>query len=163
MISDFSQKPKSIYKKAYRLAREASDQVLFVGDHAHRSAAGGADRSSNRFVECSSVRQAADYLKGSAAANDLILLKGSRNLHLERIALAFNHEVRCWEERCGLPMSCFTCGMFEFPFKQHATIREAVRRARSRYEIATSSRGKASARKRNSMKRSESRSEETSG
>ncbi|WP_170118140.1 Mur ligase family protein [Phreatobacter oligotrophus] len=128
MLSDYTGSPKARYRDAYRDAREAADQVIFVGDHAHRSMASQTDIETGRFVEGGSVKAVADLICQQAGADELILLKGSRNLHLERIALAFDHRVRCWEDRCGLEISCFDCGLFEHPFDEHAGLRNSRRR-----------------------------------
>ncbi|KAF0137012.1 MAG: Mur ligase middle domain-containing protein [Xanthobacteraceae bacterium] len=128
MLSDYPGNPKARYRDAYRDARDAADQVIFVGDHAHRSMASQDDVASGRFVEGRSVKAVADLILEQAGPDDLILLKASRNLHLERIALAFDHEVRCWKDRCGLQISCFDCGLFEHPFEEHAGLRKSRKR-----------------------------------
>ncbi len=125
MLSDYTGSPKARYRDAYRDARNAADQVIFVGDHAHRSMASQDDLASGRFVEGRSVKAVADLIRDQAGPDDLILLKASRELHLERIALAFDHQVKCWKDRCGLHISCFDCGLFEHPFEQHAALRRS--------------------------------------
>jgi UDP-N-acetylmuramoyl-tripeptide--D-alanyl-D-alanine ligase len=128
MMSDFPGNPKAKYRDAYRDARDAADQVIFVGDHAHRSMASPEDIASGRFIQGRSVRAVAEIIQEQAGPDELILLKASRDLHLERIALAFDHDVRCWKERCGLRLSCFECGLFEHPFEEHADIRQRRKR-----------------------------------
>ena len=54
--------------------------------------------------------------------DELILLKSSGNLHLERVALAWNHDVKCWTDKCGRKVNCFLCGLYEHPFEEHAAI-----------------------------------------
>ncbi|MCZ8315706.1 MAG: Mur ligase family protein [Phreatobacter sp.] len=83
MLSDYTGSPKAKYRDAYRDARDAADQVIFVGDHAHRSMASQDDRATGRFVEGRSVKAVADLILQQAGTDDLILLKGSRDLHLE--------------------------------------------------------------------------------
>jgi len=128
MLSDYRGSPKARYRDAYRDARSAADQVIFVGDHAHRSMASQDDLATGRFVEGRSVKAVADLMLQQAGADDLILLKASRDLHLERIALAFDHQVRCWKDRCGLQTSCFDCGLFEHPFEEHTGLRRSRKR-----------------------------------
>ena len=60
----------------------------------------------------------------------MILLKGSANLHLERAALDWTHDVKCWETACGKSASCFGCGLYEIPFSEHKAFRIRRRRAR---------------------------------
>jgi UDP-N-acetylmuramoyl-tripeptide--D-alanyl-D-alanine ligase len=128
MMSDFPGNPKAKYRDAYRDARDAADWVIFIGDHAHRSMASEEDIASGRFIQGRSVRAVAEIIREQASPAALILLKASRDLHLERIALAFDHEVRCWKERCGLRLSCFECGLFEHPFEEHGEIRQQRKR-----------------------------------
>ena len=131
-ISDYPGNPKPKYRDAYRDARTASDQVIFVGDNAHRSKASAEDQANERFIKFVTVEQVSDYLKNHADQDDLILLKGSAYQHLERIALAWDHDVRCWKDKCGLRISCFECGLFDEPFEKHAGLRRAKRRRQRR-------------------------------
>jgi UDP-N-acetylmuramoyl-tripeptide--D-alanyl-D-alanine ligase len=123
-MSDFPGNANPKYRDTYSACRNASDQVIFVGEHSHRSKASQQDRDSGRFKQFFSVRQASEYLQANCDQTDLILLKSSKNLHLERIALAAHCDVRCWEDRCGVRESCFVCGLYEFPFETHAQIRK---------------------------------------
>jgi UDP-N-acetylmuramoyl-tripeptide--D-alanyl-D-alanine ligase len=121
-ISDFAGNPKPKYRDAYRAARAVSDEVIFVGDHAHRSQASDEDIRAGRFFRFSGVREAYEHVRATAVPGEVILLKSSRKLHLERVALAFDRDVRCWEPDCGNVMDCITCGLFEHPFEEHAAI-----------------------------------------
>lgn len=107
------------YAHAYKSAREIADQVIYVGDHAHRSKASQADRDAGRFVELRTPQQVSDYIKQTAVPGELILIKSSSNLHLERIALAWTHDVKCWSTTCGKKEGCQTCGLYEVPFEEH--------------------------------------------
>jgi UDP-N-acetylmuramoyl-tripeptide--D-alanyl-D-alanine ligase len=49
----------------------------------------------------------------------VILLKGSVDLHLERIALSWRGTVRCWEPACGHNSGCMDCGRYADPFEWH--------------------------------------------
>ena len=51
-----------------------------------------------RFNEFLSVRDAAAHVKATAQPGEVILLKGSNNLHLERIAIAMQSDVK-WRKR----------------------------------------------------------------
>ncbi|MDN2580141.1 Mur ligase family protein [Aquibium sp. ELW1220] len=129
-ISDYPGNPTPKYRDAYRKAAECADQVIFVGENAHRSKADAQAIASGRFKSFPTVEGVAAFLRETASAGDLILLKGSRNLHLDRIALAWDHEVKCWNDNCGMSGSCQDCGLYEHPFADHARIRKQKRRPR---------------------------------
>lgn len=126
-ISDFAGNPTPKYRDAYQRAAACADQVIFVGENAHRSRADAQALASGRFMSFPTVQGAADYLRGVAGADDLILLKGSRNLHMERIALAWDHDVRCRNDHCGMSGGCHDCGLYEHPFADHARLRKQSR------------------------------------
>ena len=121
-ISDYAGNPRAKYRDAYRAARAVSDQVIFVGENAHRSKASQEDREAGRFIASRTAREVHQHIKNTAVAGEMILLKGSRNLHLERVALAWKHDVRCWVDRCGLLRDCVDCGLYETPFEEHEPI-----------------------------------------
>jgi UDP-N-acetylmuramoyl-tripeptide--D-alanyl-D-alanine ligase len=117
------------YRDVYRAARDVADQVIFVGDNAHRSKATAEEIALGRFVEKRSVREAAEFLKDTAIPGEIILVKSAQNLHLERIFLCFPHTVRCWEQECKRKAHCVSCGKFGVPFSEH---RKRARAKRSR-------------------------------
>ena len=117
-LSDFAGS-NTKYGYAYSDAREIADQVIYLGDHAHRSKASQADRDSGRFVELRTPKDVSDYVAQTAKPDELILLKSSSSLHLERVALAWTHDVQCWVPVCGKREGCEQCGLYEVPFEQH--------------------------------------------
>ncbi|WP_027168369.1 Mur ligase family protein [Mesorhizobium sp. WSM3224] len=117
-LSDFAGS-NTKYAYAYSAAREIADQVIYVGDHAHRSKASQADRDSGRLVQFRTAKEASDYIGQTGMPGELILLKSSSSLHLERVALAFTHDVQCWVPVCGKREGCEQCGLFGVPFDQH--------------------------------------------
>jgi UDP-N-acetylmuramoyl-tripeptide--D-alanyl-D-alanine ligase len=125
-LSDFGGS-NAKYARAYESVREIADQVIYVGEHAHRSKASQADRDSGRFVELRTPKEVSDHLRRTAAPGELILLKSSSSLHLERLALAWTYDVKCWIPACGKKEGCQTCGLFEVPFEEH---REFVKKRR---------------------------------
>ncbi|MER8830488.1 Mur ligase family protein [Mesorhizobium sp. M0938] len=125
-ISDYAGSTRK-YHYAYKTAREIAAQVIYVGDNAHRSGAGQEDRDAGRFHELRMPKEVSDHIKRTAVAGELILLKSSSRLHLERIALAWKHDVKCWIPICGKREGCDTCGLFEVPFEGH---RDYVRKRR---------------------------------
>ncbi|WP_160116018.1 Mur ligase family protein [Candidatus Halocynthiibacter alkanivorans] len=119
-ISDYRGKSSKQYKSAYREARAAADQVIFVGHTSARGKPSEADLASGRYVHCPTPKDAFEHIRRTARNDELILLKGSANLHLERISLAFRHPVNCWEPACGTMVNCVACGAFSQTFDRKA-------------------------------------------
>ncbi|WP_224544202.1 Mur ligase family protein [Mesorhizobium sp. CA16] len=117
-ISDYTGSSRK-YGAAYGIARDVADEVIYTGDNAHRSRASQADRDSGRLIELRTPKEVSDHIKQTAVPGELILLKSSGNLHLERVALAWTHDVRCWIPACGKKEGCSTCGLYEVPFEEH--------------------------------------------
>jgi len=117
-LSDTTGASQNAYRRAYRLAREAADEVICVGQHAHRHNASHDDISNGRVREFQDVHEVADYLRDTAVAGELILLKSSSNLHLERAALAQSETVNCWERNCGIRGECTICEFYKRPRQQ---------------------------------------------
>lgn len=117
-MSDTTGSSQSAYRRAYRLAREAADEVIFVGEHAHRHNASAEDIATDRARDFRHVREAADYLKETAVPGEVILFKANSKLHLERAALAQIETVACWESNCGLKYYCKDCNFYENPRQQ---------------------------------------------
>lgn len=122
----------SKYRKAYVQGRAVADQVVFVGDHAHRSKASQQDRDEGRFVAFDTPREVARHVRETAIPGELILIKGSSNLHLERIALSWTKDVQCWVPECGLREGCEACGLYGTPYEIHRGRRNWRRRGRLR-------------------------------
>ena len=107
-ISDASDtNPK--YRDIYRAARDVADQVIFVGDNAHRSKATAEEILAGRFVEKRTVQDAAAFVRETAMPGEIILLKSGAKSHLERLLLQFQHEVCCWEQNCKKSDQCIRC------------------------------------------------------
>ena len=106
-------------RKTYRMAREVCDQVIYVGPNAKHSGAPQEDRDAGRFIQLDSVKAVADHIAQTASPDEVILLKGSGNMHLERIAMAMDREVNCWVDMCGEKTNCFNCGLYPYPFETH--------------------------------------------
>jgi len=132
-LSDFPGSD-SKYRKAYSAGRAIADQVMFVGDHSDRSGASRQDSVEQRFVPFTTPREAADHIRRTATPGELILLKGSSNLHLERIALSWVEDVQCWVPVCGLREGCEACGLYGTPYEIHGGSRRNWRR-RERWQL----------------------------
>jgi len=118
-ISDFAGNPRPKYRDTYRAARDVADQVIFVGEHSHRSMATSDEIEAGKFIAFSNVKELSNYIKSTAVAGEVILLKSSGNLHLERVMLDWKTEIRCWPNRCGLGRDCMRCGRYNTPFAEH--------------------------------------------
>jgi UDP-N-acetylmuramoyl-tripeptide--D-alanyl-D-alanine ligase len=125
-MSDFAGSNRK-YQIAYRHALTGADEVIFVGEHAHRSGATAQEREDGHFAQFRTPEEASDYIRRTAIADELILLKSSPNLHLERIALAWTKDVKCWEPSCGKRFGCLMCGRYETPYRLHDRSRKSRR------------------------------------
>ena len=102
------------YRDVYRASRLVADQVIFVGDNAHRSKATAEEVAAGRFVEKRTLHEAAAFIKQTAVPGEIILLKSAPNLHLERILLNFEDDVACWDMACGRRFQCIICNRLGF-------------------------------------------------
>jgi len=105
--------------------------MVFIGEHSHRSKATAEEITDGRLVRFETVKQAADFLKDSAIADEIILVKGAGKLHLERLAMTFFAPVRCWKDACGRQTHCIAImgrgsSLYETPFDQHAAARQSL-------------------------------------
>jgi UDP-N-acetylmuramoyl-tripeptide--D-alanyl-D-alanine ligase len=117
-ISDFMGSNRK-YAQAYQMARQVADEVIFVGRHAHRSRSSEADQLDGRFYSFATTQAAFQHIKATAVAGEAILLKGSSDLHLERIAVGFDQTINCWPSDCGVKGDCPTCGCLAHAFHVH--------------------------------------------
>ena len=122
-ISDYRGNPRTKYRTAYKMASIVADRIVFVGEHSHRSGAKDSDLEDGRFRNFPTFLGALKYIQTNAAEGDLILIKGSQGMHLERIALSFDHDVQCLEEKCGYDFDCMRCGLFGSPFSEHTHLK----------------------------------------
>ncbi|MAZ15637.1 MAG: Mur ligase [Ahrensia sp.] len=140
MLADHPGDSNTAYKKAYRWAAEVADQVIFVGEHAHRHKASAEEIANGRIVEMTTTEQAYAFLRDTALPGEIIFLKSAGVAHLERLALGFDHDVRCWKERCRVPETCQACGLYEYPYERHPQVRRQKKLARWGMRKAATSR-----------------------
>ncbi|MES1179673.1 MAG: Mur ligase family protein, partial [Hyphomicrobium sp.] len=118
-ISDYAGNSTAKYRDAYRAAREAADEVIFIGATAHKACASDDDVAQGKFRAFATVEAASAYLKDTVVAGEIILVKSASNLHLERLLLNWVDAVHCWPNECGNRASCFECNRYRAPFSEH--------------------------------------------
>ncbi|MFT3733159.1 MAG: Mur ligase family protein [Hyphomicrobium sp.] len=129
-ISDYAGNPKAKYRDAYRAAREFAAEVIFIGSHAHRVKPVEDDVAQGRFRVFSSVRDCADYVRETAIEDEVIFVKSSGNLHLERLWLHCATDVQCWPTECGFnSRACVHC-LPDKPFAEHGKFKYSKSRVR---------------------------------
>ncbi len=111
-VSDYSGKGGDTHRKVARQALDVADRVIFVGPQASHVAKLRQGDLTHRLFAFVTSYQAAAFLTESAIASELIFIKASITDHLERIMLAQQGDVMCWQERCGKITSCPECRKF---------------------------------------------------
>lgn len=129
-ISDYKGERKRIYRKAIGAALDIAEEVMLITevDRPERFAPEAA--AEGRYRCFASLRDASEHIARTAMADEVILLKGSANYHLERVLLDLTGKVRCWELACGRNESCFKCGLAGFEHQTHRSVRRRRRWAR---------------------------------
>ncbi|MGI9520599.1 MAG: Mur ligase family protein [Hyphomicrobiaceae bacterium] len=121
-LSDYSGTSKTKYRDAYRAARAVADQVIVVDRHLHRYEDVVADLASGKLIEFETPEQVNQFIRETFRKDEIILLKGSGNLHLERIALSWEIDINCWEPKCGRGVDCLRCSFNRYPFDTHKQV-----------------------------------------
>jgi len=115
-ISDYAGDSKRAYRRSVSQALDAADRVLVIGSRAASTVKFLGLAAGDRLRGFEWVKDAAAWLGEFARPGDLVLLKGSNNAdHLARLALAMDHEVRCWRTRCGRAIFCDRCRLIRVP------------------------------------------------
>jgi UDP-N-acetylmuramyl pentapeptide synthase len=104
-----------------RLARIASKVVFLGSDNACASMMGGAraeGMSRQQIVHAGkSPRRAADLVQKDLNAGDVVLIKGRRIQHLERVAFHLaGLPIHCDIETCRLITGCAACPLMKQPY-----------------------------------------------
>jgi UDP-N-acetylmuramoyl-tripeptide--D-alanyl-D-alanine ligase len=106
----------NIYRRAVEAALAAADYVVVTGERPAAAARALKGLGGDKLIAFETVKETADWLGGFARSGDLVLLKGSiRADHLARVALAFDHDVRCWRSRCPRMILCDRCWLLRIP------------------------------------------------
>ena len=129
-ISDYPGNPIAKYRRAYHAARAVADEVIMVGTAARTVRPLPEDLQRGTFHAFESVEAASAYLKETAQAGEVILVKSAQNLHLERLMLEQAEGVRCWANECGNKPSCFDCRLYRKPFSEHSGKSKRERKGR---------------------------------
>jgi UDP-N-acetylmuramoyl-tripeptide--D-alanyl-D-alanine ligase len=127
-ISDYPGNPKPKYRNAYNQAKEIADKVIFIGPHSHRTGANIKTIESGEFLSFTSFPDFVMNFKEKFTEEDIVLIKSSQGMHLERIAFSLDKKVACIEDVCGYDFSCQRCGLYENPFSDHKRIRKEIRK-----------------------------------
>jgi UDP-N-acetylmuramoyl-tripeptide--D-alanyl-D-alanine ligase len=118
-ISDFAGNATKKYKDTYAAAAKVADEVCFVGPWTNKARAPAEDIASGKYRAFPTVQALSSYLKETAVEGEVIVVKSSKNLHLERLMLDRIDGVHCWANECGIGQSCTTCGLYGKAFHEH--------------------------------------------
>ena len=108
-LSDYPGAASARYRRVARAALQVADRVLFVGPHSGHVSRLRRGETQDRLSDFQTVYEVTKYLKREPISGELVLIKGSRTDHLERIVLAEIDVVVCWRERCGIRLACPEC------------------------------------------------------
>jgi UDP-N-acetylmuramoyl-tripeptide--D-alanyl-D-alanine ligase len=109
-LADHPGNSRQAVRKAKRLAADVADELIFVGHSAERLGLSDEDVASGKYTVLTDTRELSDYLHRTGTPGELILLKSSGILHVERAVLSWLTEVNCWVARCSKKSSCLKCG-----------------------------------------------------
>jgi UDP-N-acetylmuramoyl-tripeptide--D-alanyl-D-alanine ligase len=109
-LSDVGSNKAAKYTNAAHMSQDIADITVFVGPWASSALkARRADRGDALKV-FAHVRDAAEFIKSTSRAGDLILLKGTNKQdHLLRFVLAREDGITCWRDDCLRPIFCDVC------------------------------------------------------
>lgn len=134
-ISDYRGNSKKPYKEAVVQASTVADRVFTVGSSSRRIAASAAGPDTEH-ADFSRVQDLVRHLQQTAIPGEVILLKSSNNLHLERVALAFKTDVQCWADECGQQMNCFDCRLHGVAFPDQPGASRERKKLREKFQYA---------------------------
>jgi UDP-N-acetylmuramoyl-tripeptide--D-alanyl-D-alanine ligase len=109
-LTDSKQKKGRLLRRIERQAALLCDRVVFVGAPATRSLSDRSDSSgSGKLTILADVRSAYEFLANSSIDGEVIFLKSSRSMHLDRIVRNHESPIACWRELCGRKIQCTEC------------------------------------------------------
>ena len=118
-ISDYSDKRRKVQRMAVEAALQVADQVILKAERSQRGAVLLEAEASGRLVQLATTEDVARYVADTAQPGEVILLKGSRSEHLERVYLHLQSGVNCWEAKCGHKADCLACGLSAYDYRSH--------------------------------------------
>jgi UDP-N-acetylmuramoyl-tripeptide--D-alanyl-D-alanine ligase len=108
-IGDFEGDPYEAYSALTERALAVADEVIFTGVESTYAP----EPKDRRLRILATVKEASEYLRETTRPGDVVLLRGSRRSHLDRIILAHNGEVACWLATCGRRRFCDGCQLVD--------------------------------------------------
>ena len=114
--SDFRKKPRERLQYYARVASQATEMVVFVGDRSTY----GIEYAQRSGMPAANARAfftwqaAADFLRNELRPGDLVLVRGRGTDHLERIGHALIGTVACQKSYCSLMLPCQGCPQVGF-------------------------------------------------
>jgi len=97
------------YRAKAQLGLEVADRVFVVGSHATFINKMMTPELEGRLFAIDSLPSAYRLLAEDWLENELVLLKSSGNLHLERIIFGHEEGFKCWKETCEKKIPCQEC------------------------------------------------------
>lgn len=134
-ISDYRGNSKKPYREAVAQASTVADRVFTVGSSSRRIT-GSMAGPGTEYAHFAGVQDLFQHLQLTAIAGEAIVLKSSRNLHLERVALAFKTDVQCWAEDCGQETNCLDCGLHGVAFHEQPSASRERKKLREKLQYA---------------------------
>jgi UDP-N-acetylmuramoyl-tripeptide--D-alanyl-D-alanine ligase len=116
-VSDSTQRPRARLRQMGKRAAEVADAVMFVGEHCEAGAKGAIEfgMSPDQVWFFYNIQDAAEHLRNELRDGDLVLLRGRRVDHMQRLYLNLIREVKCWKNTCKKGMHCEVCWELAHP------------------------------------------------
>lgn len=109
-ISDYAGAQGDRYRQVYRLARQHAERVIFLGRSGLTIKPLEGDEPGRNLVLVDDIKALRQLIAETALSGEVILLKGSYKVdHMERIALDYESQVKCWISGCMRACTCFDC------------------------------------------------------
>jgi UDP-N-acetylmuramoyl-tripeptide--D-alanyl-D-alanine ligase len=110
-VSDSPQKPRRRLTQMGRDAAKVADAVMFVGEHSEHGARGAIEggMSPDQVWSYYNIEDAAERLRAELREDDLVMLRGRRVDHMQRLYLNLVQDVKCWRNRCNKSTHCEVC------------------------------------------------------
>ena len=97
------------YRAMAQLGLDVADRVIFVGSNAAYVKKMITPQLEGRLFAFDSIKTACQLLAEDCMENELVLLKSSNKVHLERMIYGQKEEFKCWKETCEKKIHCEEC------------------------------------------------------